>query len=155
MHMKVIRLSALCTGRPYPQGDTPGTHFYLLLQVSSTQERNKSMKNPSCPIGSWSAVPQATAPQRAPGYQFICHYRALNSTRTACCGAMWDFQKIQWLFTYRIDQLVFVMKTVVFSQKIQYVYLLFRWNSCFGFLRKHANRTVGLMSEQGSVAELL
>jgi hypothetical protein len=26
-HMKVVRLSALCTGRLYPPGNTPGTHF--------------------------------------------------------------------------------------------------------------------------------
>ena len=26
-HMKVVRLSALCTGRLYPPGNIPGTHF--------------------------------------------------------------------------------------------------------------------------------
>jgi hypothetical protein len=26
-HMKVVRLSALLTGRLYPPGNTPGTHF--------------------------------------------------------------------------------------------------------------------------------
>jgi hypothetical protein len=27
-HMKVVRLSALRTGRLYPPGNIPGTHFY-------------------------------------------------------------------------------------------------------------------------------
>jgi hypothetical protein len=26
-HMRVVRLSALCTGRLYPPGNTPSTHF--------------------------------------------------------------------------------------------------------------------------------
>jgi len=26
-HMKAVRLSALCTGRLYPPGKNPGTHF--------------------------------------------------------------------------------------------------------------------------------
>jgi hypothetical protein len=26
-HMKVVRLSAVCTGRLYPPGNIPGTHF--------------------------------------------------------------------------------------------------------------------------------
>jgi hypothetical protein len=27
-HMKVVRLSALCTGDPYPPGNIPGTNFF-------------------------------------------------------------------------------------------------------------------------------
>jgi len=67
-HMKVVRLSALSTGRFYPQEiSLVVTHFcYKLSQTQShsADGRMKSMKNSSDPIGNriryvptWSAVP--------------------------------------------------------------------------------------------------
>ena len=46
-HMKVVRLSALGTGRLYPLGNIPGTHFCQRLsrpQGHSTSGRIKPMK---------------------------------------------------------------------------------------------------------------
>ena len=72
--MKVIRLLALCTGRLYPPGKIPGTHFYQRLsrpQGHNATGRIKSLKNSSDSIGNrthdlpaCSAVPQPTAPPR-------------------------------------------------------------------------------------------
>jgi hypothetical protein len=72
--MKVVRLSALRTGRLNPPGNIPGTHFcYRLsrLQGHSAARRIKSMKNSYDTIGNQtrdlpacSAVPQPT--------KFIC-----------------------------------------------------------------------------------
>ena len=74
--MKVVRLSALRTGRLYPPGSIPGTHFCSGLsqpQGNSAAERIMSMKNSNDTIGnrtrdlpSCSAVSQQTAPPRAP-----------------------------------------------------------------------------------------
>jgi hypothetical protein len=53
-HMKVVRLSALRTGRLYPPGKIPGTHFCLRLsrpQDHSATGRIMSMKNSSDTIG--------------------------------------------------------------------------------------------------------
>jgi hypothetical protein len=68
-------LSALRTGRLYPQGIIPGTHFCWRLsqpQVHSAAGRVMSMKNSSDNIENrtrdlpvCSAVPQPTAPPRA------------------------------------------------------------------------------------------
>jgi hypothetical protein len=75
-HTKVVRVSALHTGRLYPTGNIPGTHFcYRLsrLQGHITAGRILSMKNSSDTIGNrsrylpaCSTVPQPTAPPRAP-----------------------------------------------------------------------------------------
>jgi hypothetical protein len=49
-HMKLVRLSALGTGRLYPQGNMPGTHFSYRLsqpQGQSATGRMMSMNN-SC-----------------------------------------------------------------------------------------------------------
>ena len=44
-YMKVARLSALRTGRLYPQGKIPGTHFCYRPQSSSVAGRIKSMRS--------------------------------------------------------------------------------------------------------------
>ena len=74
--MNVVRLSALGTGRIYPSGNIPGTHFcYRLTQPQghSAAGRIMLMKNSNNTIGNrtldlpaFSAVPQATASPRAP-----------------------------------------------------------------------------------------
>ena len=78
-HMKVVRLSALGTGRLYPPGNIPGTHFCWRLsqpQGHSAAGRIMSMKNSNDTIGNrtrdlptCSAVPQPTAP---PVYTCVC-----------------------------------------------------------------------------------
>ena len=75
-HMKVVRLSALCTGRLYPPGNIPGIHFCWRLsqpQGYSAAGRIMSMKNSIDTIGNrtrdlptCSAVPQPIGPPRAP-----------------------------------------------------------------------------------------
>ena len=74
-HMKVVRLSALRTGRLYPPGNITGTHLYQRLsrpQDHSAAGRIMSMKNSNDTIGNrtrdlpdCSAVPQPTVPPRA------------------------------------------------------------------------------------------
>ena len=76
--MKVVRLSALRTGRfnHPPAGNIPGTHFRYRLsqpQGHSAAGRIMSMKNSNDTIGNrirdfpvCRAVPQPTAPRRAP-----------------------------------------------------------------------------------------
>ena len=52
--MKVVKLSALHTGRLYPTGNTPGTRFYWRLsrpQVHSAARGIMSMKNSNDTIG--------------------------------------------------------------------------------------------------------
>jgi hypothetical protein len=72
--MKVVRLSALRTGRIYPAGNTRGTHFCYILSRSqghSATDSIMSKKNSNDTIGErngdlsvFSAVPQATEPPR-------------------------------------------------------------------------------------------
>jgi hypothetical protein len=72
----VVRLSALGTGRVYPPGNIPGTHFCYRLsrpQGHSATERIMSMKNTNYTIGNRTrdlpacgAVSQPTAPSRPP-----------------------------------------------------------------------------------------
>jgi hypothetical protein len=53
-HMKVVRLSVLRTGRLYPPGNIPGTHFCERLsrpQGHSATETIMSMKNSNDTIG--------------------------------------------------------------------------------------------------------
>jgi len=73
---KVVRLSALRTGRLYPPGNIPGTHFYQRLslhQGHSAAGRIVPMKNSNDTIGNrtrdlpaCSSMPQPSAPSRAP-----------------------------------------------------------------------------------------
>ena len=77
----MVRLSALCTGRHYPPGNIPGTHFRWRLsrpQGHSAARRIMSMKNSSDTIGNrtrdlrtCSAVPQPTAPPRTPVQRMV------------------------------------------------------------------------------------
>jgi len=74
--MKVVRLSAIRTGRLYPPGNIPGTHFCQRLsrpQGHSAAGRIVSTKNSSGTLGNrthdlpaCSSVPQPTAPPRSP-----------------------------------------------------------------------------------------
>ena len=67
--MEVVRLSSLSTGRLYPTGNIPGTHFYYRLsrpQGHSAIGKIMSMKNSNPRPSGCSAVPQPTAPPRAP-----------------------------------------------------------------------------------------
>jgi hypothetical protein len=74
-------LSALRTGRLYPPGNIPGSHFCWRLSQPpghSAAKRIMSMKNSNDTIGNrtrelpaFSAVPQTTAPLRAP-LNLIC-----------------------------------------------------------------------------------
>jgi hypothetical protein len=74
--MMVVRLSALGTGRLYPLGDIPSTHFFYKLnrpqdhnaensfrtmKISSDGMLNRNRDQPTC-----SVVPQPTAPPRSP-----------------------------------------------------------------------------------------
>jgi hypothetical protein len=71
-YMKVVGLSNLRTGRLYPPGNIPSTHFCWRLrrpQEHRAAERIRSMKNFSdtigyrtCDLPARSAVPQPTAP---------------------------------------------------------------------------------------------
>jgi len=73
--MKVVGLSAVRTGRFYPQGNIPGTHFFMRLsqpQGHNVAGRIMSMKNSNDTIGNrtrdlptCSVVPQPTAQPRA------------------------------------------------------------------------------------------
>jgi len=73
-----LRLSAVRTGRLYPQENIPGTHFcYRLIrsQGYSAAGRFMSMKNSNDIIGNrtrdlpaCSAVPQRTGPPRDPNF---------------------------------------------------------------------------------------
>jgi hypothetical protein len=75
IHMKVVRLSALCTGCLYLTLNIAGTHFCQRLsrpQGSSVAGRIMSMKNSSdvrnrtCHLPAYSTVPQPTALPCAP-----------------------------------------------------------------------------------------
>ena len=70
--MKVVSLSALCTGRLCPPGNIPGTHFrwsrpqrhseagrFMVMKKSIETIGNRTRDLPAC-----SAVPQPTAPPR-------------------------------------------------------------------------------------------
>jgi len=71
-HMKLVRLSAVCTSHFYPQGNISGTHFcYRLSQPQGHSEAGRimSLKNSNDTTGNrthdlltCSAVPQPTAP---------------------------------------------------------------------------------------------
>jgi len=73
-HMKVVRLSALCTGRLYPPGNIPGTHFCqgrsqprghsLAGSIMSMKNSIDTIGNRTRDLPACSAVPQPTASLR-------------------------------------------------------------------------------------------
>jgi hypothetical protein len=75
-HMNMVTLSALRTGRLYPAGNISGTHFcYRLSQlqgysaagrIRSIKSSNETIRNRTRELPGCSAVPQPTAPPRAP-----------------------------------------------------------------------------------------
>jgi hypothetical protein len=79
--MKVVRLSALRTGRLYLPGNIPGTHFCYKMsqpQGRSAAGRIMPMKNSNDIIGNQtrdlltcSAVSQQTAPPRDPQFEKV------------------------------------------------------------------------------------
>ena len=87
--MKVVRLSALRTGRLYPPGNIPGTHFCQRLsqpQGHSVARRIMSMKNSNDTIGNrtrdllaCSTVPQPTEPPRAPSSSLVLLFTVMCS----------------------------------------------------------------------------
>ena len=97
LHMKVARLSAIHTGRFYPPGSNPGTHFCYRpsgLQGHCAAGRIMSMKNSSDTTGNrtrdlliCSAVPQPTALVCTPrmGKWFtsnsVCHSHGVEWTK--------------------------------------------------------------------------
>jgi hypothetical protein len=80
--MKVVRLSSLRTGRLYPPGNIPGTHFCYRLsrpQCYSATDRIMSLKKSTNTIGNrtrylraFSLEPQPTAPPLAPKITCVC-----------------------------------------------------------------------------------
>jgi hypothetical protein len=74
--MKVVRLSALRTSRLNPTGNFSGTHFCSGLsqpqshsaagRIMSIKNSNDTIGNQTCDLPACSAVPQPTAPPRAP-----------------------------------------------------------------------------------------
>ena len=70
--MKVVRLYALRTGRLYPAGNIPITHFcqrpsHIAAEKNmSTKNSNDTTRNRTLDFPARSAVPQATAPPFGP-----------------------------------------------------------------------------------------
>ena len=65
-HMKVVSLSALRTGRLYPTGNVPGTHFCYTLRIMSMKNSSDTTGNRTSELPICSAVPQPTAKPRGP-----------------------------------------------------------------------------------------
>ena len=67
-HMKVVRLSALCTGRLYPTENIPDTHFCHMLgqhqghrvtgRIMSMKKLNTTSGNRTCNLPACKTVPQ-------------------------------------------------------------------------------------------------
>jgi hypothetical protein len=81
--MKVARLSALRTGRLYPPGIIPGTHFCYRLsrpqghsaagRITSMINSNDPIENRTRDLPSCSILPQQNAPHLTRGKQHNCH----------------------------------------------------------------------------------
>jgi len=78
-HMKVTRLSALRTGRLYPPGNVPDTHFCQRLSRSqghSAAERITSMKNSNDTIGNRTCdIPACSAEVRNVQWRILTRHK--------------------------------------------------------------------------------
>ena len=93
-HMNVVMLSALRTGRLYPPGNIPRTHFCQRLsplqghsatrRITSVKNSNDTIGNRTCDLPACSAVPQPTAPPRAPPQEYTCLYILLFLWNYTC-----------------------------------------------------------------------
>jgi hypothetical protein len=65
-----LKLSAICTGRLYPQGNIPGTHFCLEVESAPESQCGRkdydTLENRTRDLPTCSALPQPIAPPRSP-----------------------------------------------------------------------------------------
>ena len=125
-HMKAVRLATIYTGRLYLPGHMPGTYFCQKLgrpHCRSAAGRIDLMKNSNGTIGNrvrefpaYSAVPQPTAPPRAP--VLSCRIGLENKwldrdCRSPSCSFIeafvWHVWEKQWKFSRRIASLRFTI----------------------------------------------
>jgi hypothetical protein len=100
--MKVVRLSALRTGRLYPSGNIPGTHFCSRLsrpqghsaagRIMSTENPNDTTGNRTRDLPVCSAVPYLSLDHLIVG---VCRSRTVRHTHTHthATGLLWKFGK--------------------------------------------------------------
>jgi len=79
--MKIVRLSALSTGRLYPSGNIPDTHFIYRPsrsqghsaagKIMSLKNSNYSIGNTNSDFPACNAMSQSTAPPRVPIFILI------------------------------------------------------------------------------------
>jgi hypothetical protein len=82
-HMKVVRLSALRTGRLYLPGDSPGTHFQY--RPSRTQNHSAAGRIPMTPSGIEPATLRLVAQRLA-----TAHHIYDRNTSLMCFGYQAD-----------------------------------------------------------------
>ena len=114
--MKVVRLSALRTGRLYPPGNIPGTHFCQRLsrpQGHGEAGRNMWMKNSNDIIGNRTrdlptcrVVPQPTAPPCTP--EIILYLWEITIIYTFNISICWITMEC-WLAGNVIQSLIFAL----------------------------------------------
>ena len=130
--MKVVMLSALRTGRLYPPGNIPGTHFCYRLsrpQGHSAARRITSMKNSNDTIGNrtrdlptYSVVPQTTAPPRTPNFRHKSQENQVSrcSIKIRCrpkntlkTQVSWDLTTCRLEISYRRFEALCTFKTPI------------------------------------------
>ena len=90
--MKVVRLSALRTGRLYPTGKIPGTHLRKRLSqrqggsavgwIMSTKNSNDTIGNRTRDLLACSTVPRPTVPPRNPSFFVVRVLTTLSIGKT-------------------------------------------------------------------------
>jgi hypothetical protein len=91
--MRVLRLSALCTGRHYPTRNIPGTHLCKRMrqpQVHSVANSSDTIGNRTRELPACSALPQPTTPPRTPFARKVYW----NSPRDLCAQLFTSYRFI-------------------------------------------------------------